>query len=145
MEADGTPVDFVTEVLEARGVFDAGLCVQLYAFVLDYMGQMSSFGAADFAEPLLWGRLDYDNAAQNSDQALPMPRTLIMLVVGTPAQVDRYAAQLDEGLAASEALKGLRGPQEGQLTYTADGQTVTQRPSALNLTPRASSGPAGPA
>ena len=128
VEADGTPVDFVTEVLEARGVFDAGLCVQLYAFVLDYMGQMSSFGAADFAEPLLWGRLDYDNAAQNSDQALPMPRTLIMLVVGTPAQVDRYAALLDEGLASSEALKGLRGPQEGQLTYTADGQTVTQQP-----------------
>ena len=92
VEADGTPVDAVTEVLEARGVFDAGLCVQLYAFVLDYMGQMSSFGAADFAEPLLWGRLDYDNAAQNSDQALPMPRTLIMLVVGTPAQADRYAA-----------------------------------------------------
>ncbi len=128
VEADGTPVDFVTEVLEARGVFDAGLCVQLYAFVLDYMGQMSSFGAADFAEPLLWGRLDYDNAAQNSDQALPMPRTLIMLVVGTPAQVDRYTALLDEGLAASEALKGLRGPTEGQLTYTADGQTVTQQP-----------------
>ena len=109
-------------------MFDAGLCVQLYAFVLDYMGQMSSFGAADFAEPLLWGRLDYDNAAQNSDQALPMPRTLIMLVVGTPAQVDRYTALLDEGLATSEALKGLRGPQEGQLTYTADGQTVTQQP-----------------
>lgn len=128
VEADGTPVDFVTEVLEARGVFDAGLCVQLYAFVLDYMGQMSSFGAADFAEPLLWGRLDYDNAAQNSDQALPMPRTLIMLVVGTPAQVDRYAAQLSDGLASSEALRGLRGPQEGQLTYTANGQTVTQQP-----------------
>lgn len=118
----------MTEVLEARGVFDAGLCVQLYAFVLDYMGQMSSFGAADFAEPLLWGRLDYDNAAQNSDQALPMPRTLIMLVVGTPAQVDRYTALLDEGLATSEALRGLRGPQEGQLTYTAHGQTVTQQP-----------------
>lgn len=128
VEADGTPVDAVTELLKARGVFDAGLCVQLYAFVLDYMGQMSSFGAADFAEPLLWGRLDYDNAAQNSDQALPMPRTLIMLVVGTPAQVDRYTALLDEGLATSEALKGLRGPQEGQLTYTADGQTVTQQP-----------------
>lgn len=128
VEADGTPVDAVTEVLEARGVFDAGLCVQLYAFVLDYMGQMSSFGAADFAEPLLWGRLDYDNAAQNSDEALPMPRTLIMLVVGTPAQADRYAAQLSDGLASSEALKGLRGPQEGQLTYTADGQTVTQQP-----------------
>lgn len=128
VEADGTPVDFVTELLRARGVFDAGLCVQLYAFVLDYMGQMSSFGAADFAEPLLWGRLDYDNAAQSSDQALPMPRTLIMLVVGTPAQVDRYTALLDEGLATSEALKGLRGPTEGQLTYTADGRTVTQQP-----------------
>lgn len=128
VEADGTPVDFVTEVLEARGVFDAGLCVQLYAFVLDYMGQMSSFGAADFAEPLLWGRLDYDNAIQNSDKALPMPRTLLMLVVGAPAQVDRYTALLDEGLEASEALKGLRSPQEGQLTYTADGQTVVQQP-----------------
>lgn len=128
VEADGTPVDAVTEVLRARGVFDAGLCVQLYAFVLDYMGQMSSFGAADFAEPLLWGRLDYDNAIQNSDKALPMPRTLLMLVVGAPAQVDRYTALLDEGLEASEALKGLRGPQEGQLTYTANGQTVTQQP-----------------
>ena len=128
VEADGRPVDFVTQLLEARGVFDAGLCVQLYALVLDYMGQMSSFGAADFAEPLLWGRLDYDNAAQNSDKALPMPRTLIMLVVGTPAQVDRYTSLLDEGLAASEALKGLRGPDEGQLTYTAGGQTVVQQP-----------------
>lgn len=132
VEADGTVVDHVTALLQSRGVFEAGLCVELYAFTLDYMGQMSSFAAADFAEPLIWGRLNYDNSTQRADAALPMPRTLVMLVVGTPEQVDRYTLRLNASLEASEALQGVRGPENGELTYAIDGQTVTQQPFAFS-------------
>ena len=128
VEVDGTAVDHVTALLKSRGVFEAGLCVELYAFTLDYMGQMSSFAAADFAEPLIWGRLNYDNDTQRADAALPMPRTLLMLVIGTPGQVDRYTRRLNASLESSPALQGVRGPEDGELTYASGGQTVTQQP-----------------
>ena len=116
------------ELLEERGVFDAGLSVGLYAFQLDYMGQMSSFGAADLDEPLLWGRIDYNTYTGETGDLMPMPRTLLTLVIGSPAQVEQFTSALDAQLAASETLKELRGPQNGQLTYTANGQTIVQEP-----------------
>jgi len=118
----------VEELLNERGIFDAGLNVGLYAFTLDYMGQMSSFGAADLSEPLLWGRTDYNNYTGEIDGLLPMPRTLLTLVIGTPAQVDSFAGAFEAQLASSDVLKTPRGPQNGQLSYTANGQTVVQEP-----------------
>lgn len=128
VSASGVPVDYVTQLLETRGVFDKGLCVGLYAFTLDYMGQMGSFGAADFSEPLLWGKLSYSTKKQAIVRALPMPRTLLCMAVGTPAQVEGYTAALNAQLDASPALQGLRGPEKGELVYTQNGETVTQQP-----------------
>lgn len=125
---DGAPVDYISRLLSDRGVFDAGLKVGLYAMRLDYMGQMSSFGSADFSEPLLWGRLDYDTRTGRRDGPMPMPRIMLALVVGAPDYVDSYTAALNLALNSDINLRGQRGPQEGQLSYTANGQTVTQQP-----------------
>lgn len=126
-EVSGTPVDYLEEILQERGIFDQGLMVGLYAMQLDYMGQMTSFGAADFAEPLLWGRPDYaeKRAAQG---AMPMPRILLMLAVGQLEQVRAYTEKLNRLLEADASLQGTRGPEKGQLCYTAHGETVTQEP-----------------
>ena len=126
-EVSGTPVDYLEEILQERGIFDQGLMVGLYAMQLDYMGQMTSFGAADFAEPLLWGRPDY---AENrtTQGAMPMPRILLMLAVGQPEQVRAYTEKLNALLDADASLQGTRGPEKGQLCYTAHGETVTQEP-----------------
>lgn len=131
VRSDGTPVHRVEEVLRNRGVFDAGRSVTLYALTLDYMGQIASFGSADFSEPILWGRLKYSDRTHQSTAALPMPRTFIMLVIGQPAQVKTYTAALDRQFAASPALRGLRGPEKGELSYVQNGQTVTQQPFAF--------------
>lgn len=128
VSAEGAPVELARRLLRERGVFEAGLCVKLYALTLDYMGQMSSFASADLAEPLLWGRLDYSNKTHDASRALPMPRTLLLLAVGAPAQVDAYTAALEAAFAASEALSQPRGPDGGQLSYTQNGQTVVQQP-----------------
>lgn len=126
-EVSGTPVDYLEEILQERGIFDQGLMVGLYAMQLDYMGQMTSFGAADFAEPLLWGRPDY---AENrtTQGAMPMPRILLMLAVGQLEQVRAYTEKLNRLLEADASLQGTRGPEKGQLCYTAHGETVTQEP-----------------
>ncbi len=128
VDAAGSVHALIEEKLQERGVFDAGLSVGLYAFTLDYMGQLSSFGAADFTEPLLWGRLDYDNKTGESRSALVMPRTLLALVIGKAVQVETFTAAFEQQLAASDTLKVPRGPQNGQLTYTLNGQTVVQEP-----------------
>lgn len=128
VDADGAVHALVQELLSERGVFDAGLSAGLYAFTLDYMGQLASFGAADFSEPLLWGRLDYSNATGETSGTLVMPRTLLTLVIGQPGQVDAFASAFEAQLAASDTLKVPRGPQGGQLTYTFEGQTVVQEP-----------------
>ena len=126
-EVSGTPVDYLEEILQERGIFDQGLMVGLYVMQLDYMGQMTSFGAADFAEPLLWGRPDY---AENrtTQGAMPMPRILLMLAVGQPEQVRAYTKKLNALLEADASLQGTRGPEKGQLCYAAHGETVTQEP-----------------
>ena len=130
--SDGSPIPYVEQALRERGIFDSGLSVGLYAFTLDYMGQMTSFGAADFSEPLLWGRLKYNTRKRISEDALPMPRILLTLVIGTPPQVDRFTAALNARLESDGALKGLRGPEDGELTYMANDQTVAQRPFAFS-------------
>lgn len=128
VDADGLPVHLISDALDRRGVFDRGLSVGLYAFTLDYMGQIASFTAADLSEPLLWGRVDYVNATNKSAGALPMPRTLLALVIGTPAQVETFNAAFQRNLRADARLKELRGPQKGELEYMQNGQTVTQQP-----------------
>lgn len=128
VDADGAAHAMIQELLSERGVFDAGLSAGLYAFTLDYMGQLASFGAADFSEPLLWGRLDYDNSTGKTNGTLVMPRTLLTLVIGHPDQVDAFAAALENQLNASDTLNVPRGPQNSQLAYTHQGQTVVQEP-----------------
>lgn len=128
LDANGESVLLLKQLLERRGLFDEGLSVGLYAFTLDYMGQMASFATVDFSEPLLWGRMDFSANSRESAGALPMPRTLLALVVGAPAQVDAYTNALNERLDADAALRELRGPRNGQLTYAFNGQTVVQEP-----------------
>lgn len=125
---DGSPVPYLEQLIRERGLFDQGLCVHLYAFQLDYLGQIHAVGAADLSQPLIWGRLDYNQSKGEVKGVLPMPRPLLMLVVGTPQQVDAYTAALNQKLDTDPALKGLRGPDKGQLTYSRDGSTVTQQP-----------------
>ena len=129
-EVSGTPVDYLEEILQERGIFDQGLVVGLYVMQLDYMGQMTSFGAADFAEPLLWGRPDYAET-RATQGAMPMPRLLLVLVVGQPAQVRAYTEKWNSLLDQDEKLQETRGPEKGQLCYTANGETVTQQPFAF--------------
>lgn len=128
VRADGTPVELVREILTERGVFDRGLCVGLYALTLDYMGEMASFGPADFSEPFVWGRLAYDSRSHRSTGVLPMPRTLLVFVIGEPEQVGAYTGALDGQMSLSAALKEPRGPEKGELTYVLGGETVTQEP-----------------
>lgn len=127
IQADGTSVKYLEEILRKRGVFDRGLTAGLYAMQLDYMGQMTSFGAADFAEPLIWGRLNYIQG-KKADRATPMPRILLVLVVGTKERVRQYTGSLNALLDGDETLQELRGPDKGQLVYTRNGETVTQEP-----------------
>lgn len=125
---DGTPVYYLQQLLNDRGIFDQGLTVQLYALKLDYLGQIHTINAADLSQPFIWGRLDYQQNKNLVKGPLPMPRTLLMLVVGSPAQVDSYTAALNQKLDTDPALKGLRGPEKGQLTYSIGGETITQQP-----------------
>ena len=124
----GQPVEYYRQVLTGLGVFDRGLCVGLLDFQLDYMGQMSTFSTADFSEPLVWGRVILNEKKQTFENLGVMPRRMLTLVIGTRARVDAYLAALGDALANDEALKDLRGPRNGELTYTADGKTVTQQP-----------------
>lgn len=128
MDAQGAVLPLVEELLQRRGVFDAGLSAGLYALTLDYMGQLSSFASADLSEPLLWGHLNYNSYQKTSSEALPMPRTLLVLLVGDRQQLASYTASLQEQFETQPVYQELRGPAKGQLVYTRDGQTVTQQP-----------------
>lgn len=129
---EGVPVDLIETVLRERGVYDAGLSVGVYAFTLDYMGQLSSFGAADLSEPLLWGRMKYNPETRQSEGTLPMPRTLLTFVVGTAEQMQQFTDALEETMTQSAVLKEKRGPAEEELSYNANGQTVIQQPFAFD-------------
>ncbi|MBE5801726.1 MAG: hypothetical protein E7319_05490 [Clostridiales bacterium] len=126
--ADGSTIAFIQEAVEERGIFDKGLAVGLYAFQLDYLGQMTAITDADLSQPLIWGRMDYNQSKNKLMGVLPMPRILLTLVVGSPAHVTAFTGALNAALDTDSALRGLRGPEKGQLTYSKDGQTVTQQP-----------------
>ena len=128
VDALGNAKALLEELLNERGVFESGLSVGLYAFTLDYIGQLSSFGAADLSEPLLWGRLDYNNSTGKTDGELVMPRTLLTLVIGKPAQIETFTAAFEAQLDAADTLRVPRGPQGGQLAYTMNGETIVQEP-----------------
>ncbi|MEA4928982.1 MAG: hypothetical protein VB104_09955 [Candidatus Limiplasma sp.] len=127
-DAAGKPLAFYEAVLRALGVFDQGLCVGVLDFQLDYMGQMASFTTARLSEPLVWGRVILDEKKQTYDHLGVMPRRLLTLVIGTRARVNGFIERLGEAIDADRALSGTRGPRNGELTYTADGQTVVQEP-----------------
>ncbi len=126
--AAGDVERYLQSLLEKRGVFEKGLSVGLFAFNLDYIGQMSSFGAADFAEPLIWGKLKFSVQRNDDIGSLPMPRIMLMLVIGEREQTADYCSELCVNLDESVELKGLRGPERGELEYQADRHTVTQQP-----------------
>lgn len=130
-DSAGQPIAYYRQVLTQLGVFDLGLCVGLVDFQLDYMGQMSTFSTADFSEPLLWGRVILDEKKQTFVNLGVMPRHVLTLVIGTRVQVETYLQTLDTVLAGDIALQGTRGPENGELTYTAAGQTVAQEPFAF--------------
>lgn len=125
---EGEPLQYVERLLSQRRVFDRGLTAGLYAFQLDYMGQMSSIGEADLAEPLIWGRPIYNLEKRVIDYVAPMPRIAMALVIGRPGQVTAYMDKLNAKLEGNAGLNGLRGPVNGELTYARDGATVTQQP-----------------
>lgn len=130
-DESGRAVAYYQQQLAAMGVFEAGLCVGVLDFQLDYMGQMATFSTASFSAPLLWGRVIYDKRTQAFENLGVMPRRLITLVVGTRERVDGFLSRLDAAISADRGLRGLRGPENGELLYTADGQTVTQQPFAF--------------
>ncbi len=127
-DAQGQPIEYYTQLLAERGVFDKGLCVGVLDFQLDYMGQMSSFSTATFSEPLIWGRVILNEKKQTFLELGVMPRHMLTLVIGTRARVDAFIQALGTAIDADTSLKGQRGPDNGELTYAADGQTVTQQP-----------------
>lgn len=127
-DASGTPVAYYEQLLREAGVFDLGLAVGVLDFQLDYMGQMGSFTTAVFTEPLVWGRVILNERKQTFENVGVMPRRMLTLVIGTRAKVNGFIEKLDKAIEADSALKGLRGPENGELTYTAQGQTVTQQP-----------------
>ena len=128
VDAQGNPIAYYEQLLRDAGVFDQGLCVGVMRFTLDYMGQLSTIGNATLSEPLVWGRIILDEKKQTFENEGVMPRQMITLVIGTRAKVDTYLQALTAAIEGDRALKGLRGPEDGELTYTADGQTVTQQP-----------------
>lgn len=126
--AEGESVKYIYDLLQQRGIFDKGLHVGLYAFTLDYMGQLESFGTADFTEKLLWGRLRYDTKKNITTGLLPMPRVLLALVIGQEAQVSSFTSRLATIMESDINLQGPKGPIDEALAYTANGKTVMQQP-----------------
>lgn len=127
-DENGELQPFVEELLSERGIFEKGLTVGVYAFTLDYMGQISSFASADLSEPLIWGRLDFNNSNGKINGHLVMPRTLLTLVIGQEDQVKTFTSAFEKQLASADTLKVPRGPQKGELTYARGGQTIVQEP-----------------
>lgn len=128
VSSDGSPAALVQQLLEERGVFDKGLTAGLYAFTLDYMGQISSFGPADLSEPLIWGELKYLNNKGKVETELVMPRVLLMLVIGGKQHTEDFTARLNALLDSETVYQELRGPAKQELVYARDGQTVVQEP-----------------
>lgn len=127
-DASGKPVAWYEQTLRDAGVFDKGLCVGVLDFTLDYMGQMSTVGSANLSEPLIWGRVILDEKKQTFKNLGVMPRHLLTFVIGSKTTVNGFIDSLSATIDADRALKGLRGPQNGELTYAANSETITQQP-----------------
>jgi len=127
-DAGGKPVAWYEQALRDAGVFDKGLCVGVLDFTLDYMGQMSTVGSASLSEPLIWGRVILDEKKQTFVNLGVMPRHMLTFVIGSKTMVNGFIDNLSATLDADRSLKGLRGPQNGELTYAANGETITQQP-----------------
>ena len=127
-DTDGKPVTYYEQLLREQGIFDRGLCVGVYAMQLDYMGQIASIGAAELSEPLIWGKPIYNTSRKIISYIAPMPRQLLVLVIGTRTQVQGYMTALNKRLDTDTALQGFRGPEKGELTYKTDSTVVTQQP-----------------
>lgn len=126
-DENGAAVAYYEQLLRSAGIFDRGLCVGVLDFQLDYLGQMATFTTATLSEPLVWGRVIQDD--KKTDKYLGvMPRRMLTLVIGSRARVDGFIQKLSQLIDADRGLQGLRGPQNGELTYTAGGQTITQQP-----------------
>jgi len=136
MSTDGSMNFYVERLLTERGLFDKGLSVGLYAFRLDYIGQMATIGLANLSEPFIWGKLDYGSARPPSQYAMPMPRMAMALVIGPEelvrAYMDRLNGLLEEiGMiqnAGGETEKEKRGPHGGELAYSRNGVLTVQEP-----------------
>ena len=128
VDSQGTLHSLVEEIFRERGIFEEGLTVGLYAFRLDYLGKLSSFGRADFATPLVWGKLRFVKDKNRAEDAQPMPRILLCLMIGEEEDLSAFTKQLEEQLSASEILKETRGLEKYPLTYAWQGETVTQEP-----------------
>ncbi|MCE5343128.1 MAG: hypothetical protein LLF96_06000 [Eubacteriales bacterium] len=123
-DAQGQPIAYYGQVLQALGVFDKGLCVGMLDFQLDYLGQLSTISTATLSEPLIWGHI-----ILNEKKLLGvMPRRMLTLVIGTRARVDAFIQSLTQLIDADVTLKGLRGTQDEELSYAAGGQTVASQP-----------------
>ena len=127
-DAGGQPVAWYEQALREQGVFDQGLCVGVLDFTLDFMGQMSSVGIADLSEPLVWGRVILNEKKQTFENLGVMPRHMLTFVIGSKTMVNGFIRRLGDAIDADRSLRGLRGPENGELTYTANGQTITQQP-----------------
>ena len=124
----GKPLAFYEALLRQKGVFDLGLCVGVLDFQLDYIGQIASVSTANLSEPLIWGHVILNDKKQTFINLGVMPRRMLTLVIGTRARVEGFIDRLSTAIDADRALQGLRGPQNGELSYTENSQTVTQQP-----------------
>jgi len=109
-------VRYVASLLRDKGVFNKGLCIGMYAFQLDYMGQMGTIGPANLMEPLIWGRPILKRGTQTGeiDYIAAMPRILLALVIGSEERVAAYMGRLSLLLEADPLLmdteEARRGP-----------------------------------
>ena len=108
-------VRYVESLLREKGVFNKGLCIGLYAFQLDYMGQLGTIGPANLAEPLIWGKPTLKRGTQTGeiDYIAAMPRVLLALVIGPEEQVSGYMGRLTRLLEADPNLKDAEETRRG--------------------------------
>lgn len=101
------------------------LGVGFMAFQLDYAGKIATIGGRTLENGFLWG---YENMykTQNGNNTQirwgfvqPMPRPLLLLVVGPQAQVDKYVStlsgHLEREMQEGHELYGMRGEPAGRV------------------------------
>ena len=126
--ADGSISELIRKILEERKLFDLNCAVGIYAFQLDYVGQIGTISSAVLSEPLIWGRLQYNANTKLDEGVLPMPRIMVALVIGNKQKVASFSETWNQKLKNRSELKSIRGPKNGELCYSYEGQTVVQEP-----------------